>query len=70
MSELKLTIGAGGANQTKCGWHRWKERGFMQAYADAEARMDRGEKQRQCPDCRFWYWEDEFGTPPKTERNP
>ena len=33
--------------------------GYLQAHSEAEQRLKRDERQRQCPDCLRWYWADE-----------
>jgi hypothetical protein len=34
--------------------------GFLAAYGDAEDRMARGEKQRRCPVCHKYIWEEYY----------
>ncbi len=30
--------------------------GYMAWHDDAERRTKRGEKSKQCPTCKLWYW--------------
>lgn len=34
----------------------YEREGYLAWHADADRRAKRGEKQRQCPDCKRWYW--------------
>lgn len=45
--------------QVKCK-HRTSKLPYLAAHADAKRRMRRGQKQRKCPVCRKWIWENEF----------
>lgn len=47
----------------KCVWHPKVSRSYLEAHADAEIRKEAGMWQRQCLQCKLWFWEDEFGGP-------
>lgn len=34
--------------------------GYVQSHEEAERRMKRGQKQKQCPNCLYWYFKDEY----------
>ena len=46
--------------KTPCPLHKTSNLGYLASHADAEERMDRGEKQKKCPECGLWIWENEF----------
>lgn len=48
-----------------CVWHRHSPLGYMEWHENARARARRGEKQIRCPECRLYFWPDEYGTRPK-----
>ena len=50
-----------------CVWH-WgpSPRAYMAWQYHSEVRKQRGEKEIQCPDCKRWYWPDEYGEKPTT----
>lgn len=48
----------------RCPWYGGVDRGFLDAHADAEERMARGQQQRQCSICLLWHWDDEWGDEP------
>ena len=48
----------------RCSWHKPDNSPFLHAHADAEERMKRGEKQRQCKKCGLWHWPHEWGKEP------
>jgi len=52
----------------KCPWHKTDNLGYLQWFADAEKRQKKGQQQKQCPDCGYWFWPDMFGKKPKTLR--
>lgn len=49
-----------------CG-HAIRSLSYLAAFADAEARDKRGEKQTRCPACGLWLWPDEV---PATRAKP
>ncbi len=48
----------------RCPWHRPDNLPYVAASLDADERIERGEKQRFCPDCCLYYWPHEFGEKP------
>ena len=48
----------------RCSWHRPDNFGYLHASADAEERLTRGERQRQCSVCGLWHWPHEWGAEP------
>lgn len=53
----------------KCEWHKPDNLPYMAFFADGDRRTNNGETQRQCPDCRYWFWPHEFGDKPETADN-
>lgn len=47
-----------------CPWHKNKNMGYLQFFADADKRDAKGERQLQCKVCGYWYWPDHFGIDP------
>lgn len=47
-----------------CPWHTPEWLGYLSASADAEERIEGGERQSQCPICRLWLWPHEMGDKP------
>ena len=46
----------------RCPHHAPRRQGLWGALQeDAERRMERGERQSQCPKCGYWLWPDEIG---------
>lgn len=43
------------------------EMGYLSAHAEAERRMKKGQKQKQCPTCKLWFFKDEYSTDNKTK---
>jgi hypothetical protein len=39
--------------------------GYVQWMEENDRRHDAGQKQKRCRVCRYWFWADEMGTPPK-----
>ena len=48
----------------RCSWHKPDGFNYLHASIDAEERLDRGERQRQCPLCYLWHWPHEWGDEP------
>lgn len=48
-----------------CDWHRPLELGYVAWHDEADRRGKRGLIQKQCPDCRRFLWQDEWGVPPE-----
>jgi hypothetical protein len=46
---------------TRCSWHKPDDLSYEAAHLDADKRLARGEHQRQCDDCKRWFWKHEFG---------
>jgi hypothetical protein len=45
----------------KCKTHkRRKALGYMHWFEDAEKRTKAGQKQIQCPKCKYWFWTDQL----------
>lgn len=51
-----------------CSWHKPSLLYYVDAGEDAERRLARGQKQKQCPICKRWFWRFEFGTKPKEKK--
>lgn len=34
--------------------------GYLAAHAEAEKRMKQGQEQKQCADCKLWFFDDEM----------
>ena len=49
------------ARKEPCTFHKPLELSYNGWHTEAEKRHKSGKKQRQCPDCLYWYWKDEFG---------
>lgn len=49
----------------RCPWHKPDNFDVLSASADAEERLAKGERQRQCPLCYLWHWNHEWGKEPK-----
>jgi hypothetical protein len=47
----------------RCPHRKPPELGYLNDLSDAEERMKRGEKQRRCPVCVLWIWEEYYGVP-------
>jgi hypothetical protein len=52
------------AKAGRCAWHRPDNFAYVHASIDAEERLERGERQRQCPLCFLWHWPHEWGGEP------
>jgi hypothetical protein len=48
----------------RCVWHKPDGFNYLHASIDAEERLERGERQRQCPICFLWHWPHEWGDEP------
>lgn len=44
----------------RCSEHKQSKLGYLQWHDDAERRTKAGQKQKQCPKCSLWLWEDEY----------
>lgn len=44
----------------KCSTHKPDNLPYLAAHSDADKRMDKGEKQTQCPICKYWFWKHEL----------
>jgi len=44
----------------KCPTHKPDNLGYLAAHADADRRMAKGEKQTQCPICKYYFWKHEY----------
>lgn len=51
----------------KCSWHISYELGHLQFFSDCEERAAKGQTQKQCPDCGYWFWPDKFGKKTKAK---
>lgn len=51
----------------KCKFHRPANLGYMAFFTDAEKRSSKGEKQKRCPHCKYWFWPYEFGIDPNVK---
>lgn len=51
-----------------CVWHKPSLLSYVDAAEDAERRIARGQKQKQCSVCKRWFWWHEFGTKPKEKK--
>lgn len=49
-------------NQPMCPKHKpvLSKMYYLQAFAEADKRIKNGQKQKQCPDCLFWFFKDEY----------
>lgn len=43
-----------------CSEHKPSKLGYLQWHDDAELRTKAGQKQKQCPNCSLWFWDDEY----------
>jgi len=49
--------------EAKCNHtHIISNMGYLAAHDDAEKRIAKGQKQKQCPICKLWLFEDEYGS--------
>jgi len=48
----------------RCEWHTPDNFDFLTAHADAQERLDKGERQRWCLVCQLWHWDHEWGNEP------
>jgi len=46
--------------KNRCKRHRVDGVNYLGTIEIAEKRRKKGEKQKQCPDCKRWFFEDEF----------
>ncbi len=51
----------------KCDWHKPIERGYIAAHDHADKMMAKGQLQKQCTICLYWFWKNEFGKQPKVK---
>jgi hypothetical protein len=49
-----------------CVWHKNDKLGYLQFFEDCDKRSAKGEKQKRCHVCGYWFWPDQFGTDPFT----
>lgn len=54
----KLSVGA--VIGSACSRHKPKQLGYLQWFDWAEKKTKRGAKQKQCPKCGRWYFQEEF----------
>lgn len=54
----------------RCSWHKPANLSLLDSSADAEERLAKGERQRMCPECIFWYWDHEWGSEPAGLNHP
>lgn len=47
----------------QCTWHLTVQRLYLQSHLDAEKKIQSGQFQIQCSQCKLWFWENEFGKP-------
>ena len=50
-----------------CPWHKNHEMGYLQFFEDAAKRDEKGQRQKRCHVCGYWYWPDHFGVDPFTQ---
>jgi hypothetical protein len=43
-----------------CTSHKTETMGYLEWHAWAEERVKKGDKQKQCPKCKRWFFEDYF----------
>lgn len=43
-----------------CPRHKQIKLGYLAWFHEAEKRARKGMKQKQCPDCGYWLWKDEY----------
>lgn len=48
------------AKGEKCKSHKPSKLGYLEKHNEAERRMKKGMKQKQCPTCKYWFWKDEM----------
>lgn len=46
--------------QESCPTHKPYDISYQAFHEDALERTERGEVQKQCPKCGFWFWADEY----------
>ena len=44
----------------KCSKHKSLNLGYIDWHSDSERRVKRGMKQKQCKNCKHWFWSDEM----------
>jgi hypothetical protein len=55
-----------GNKREKCHWHKGSNLGYIAFFEDCEKRAAKGQEQKQCPICLYWFWPDKMGRMPKT----
>jgi hypothetical protein len=45
----------------ECPKHNRQPIGYLRWHYESEEKKKRGMWQRQCPQCKLWFWEDELG---------
>lgn len=50
----------GNTGQPKCETHRPHNLGWLEWDADSEKRQKAGQRQKQCPVCKYWFYKDQF----------
>jgi len=53
-----------------CSWHQPLKLDYWGSHADAQRRMRLGQRQRQCSDCKLWFWHCEWGRKPRQRSKP
>ncbi len=48
-----------------CEWHKPHGLGYLAFFRWADEQTSKGYEQRQCEDCRHWFFPNQFGTKPK-----
>ena len=46
----------------QCSFHKPKELGYIQWHIWSEEQQKKGRKQKQCPVCKKWFYNCEFGS--------
>lgn len=47
-------------NVEMCSRHKPNELGYVAWFDDADIRYKKGERQKQCPICKHYFWKDEL----------
>jgi hypothetical protein len=55
-----------GNKKEKCKWHKETSLSYVAFFEDCEKRAAKGQEQKQCPICLYWFWPDKMGRMPKT----
>lgn len=51
----------------RCPWHVQDDLGYLHWFEDAAKRDAKGQRQKQCHVCGYWFWPDLFGIDPITK---